>query len=264
MEIKAYAKINLTLEILGRREDGYHLLRSVMHTVSLHDTLAVRPWDGAEATGALPADNSVLRAIEAFRAATGLGARVKVEKRIPEEAGLGGASADAAAALRAMNAIYGYPVSEAALLTMGEAIGADVPFCMTGGCCLAEGIGERLTALPRLDLPLLIVKPPVGISTARLFSLMSPPYAAVDTAAAVAAVKRGEAPEPANALQPAAEALAPRIAILAARLIDAGAVSAAMTGSGSAVFGIFPSRASAAAARLLFDDCPLAAVAHTV
>ena len=167
MEISANAKINLTLDILRRREDGYHELQMVMQAVSLADQLTVVPARGTEGTAAsdlhfLPTGgkNLAQMAAAAFRAATGLGGEVDVaiQKHVPVCAGLAGGSADAAAVLRAMDRLAGTGLSLEQLAAIGEAVGSDVPFCVLGGTALAQGRGERLTPCPPC--------PPASLSSA--------------------------------------------------------------------------------------------------
>jgi len=254
LELKAYAKINLTLDVLYRRPDGYHQLRSVMAQISLYDRvrLAAAGDVSLACSLPLPADNTAMRAARLFYGATGRGAGIYIEKRIPSEAGLGGASADAAAVLHGLNRLYGRPVPAEELLKMGLEVGADVPFCMTGGLALAEGVGEELTPLPYLPMELVIAKGAAGVSTAGLFRGLSLPVEHPDTAAAIAAIEAGEAaalpPHCRNALEPAATTLCPEIAMVKEALLRAGAAAAFMTGSGAAVVGIFPDAKSADAA----------------
>ena len=157
LTLRAPAKLNLFLEVTGRRPDGYHTLESVMQSVSLADTLVItRRTEGCSLRCAcltgdtLPTDasNLVLRAAERFFAVSGVrgGADFHLTKRIPVCAGLGGGSTDAAAALRGLDALYRTALPRQTLLEMAASLGADVPFCLEGGCCLAHGIGE----LPRL------------------------------------------------------------------------------------------------------------------
>ena len=183
----AYAKINLTLDVGVRRTDGYHEVRSVMQTIGLHDTLSVtRTPDilgvtlevaGAEAAG-VPTDESNivhkaavrLQKIAAARnvfPAGQSGLHIHLHKRIPSQAGLGGGSSDAAAALLLVDRLFGLNLSEARLCEIGAALGADVPFFLVGGTALAEGLGERITPLPPLapSWPLIVVKPAAGVST---------------------------------------------------------------------------------------------------
>ena len=173
----AYAKVNLSLDVVGRRADGYHLLSMVCQTVSLCDTLTFVRKPGAplsvrvEQAPEIPSgpENLVYRAAERFFAAAGeddRGVEITIEKHIPAQAGLGGGSADAAAALRGLCRLYGKRLSKETLDAIALAVGADVPFCLCGGTALAEGIGERLTPLKALPRCLfVVVKPPFGVST---------------------------------------------------------------------------------------------------
>ena len=185
---RAYAKINLTLDVGTRRADGYHEIRSVMQTVALHDTLTVTATpeapgihlevQGEEAAG-VPADQTNLVHQAAVRLQKIAAARqtltggqcslhITLHKRIPSQAGLGGGSSDAAAAMLAVNALFGLSLTPRRLSEIGAALGADVPFFLTGGTALAEGLGEKIIPLPPLvpDWPLVVVKPRVGVSTA--------------------------------------------------------------------------------------------------
>lgn len=277
MELYANAKLNVTLDVLGRRTDGYHELRSLMLPVDLCDRLTVTPQDtldvsfsGMAADALASGDTTLHKAAAAYGRLAGrsVGARVQVHKRIPVQAGLGGGSADAAAMLRALQALYGLldpaQLREAALI-----VGADVPFCMQGGLCEASGIGERLRPL-RLGAPLhvVIAKPEEGVSTKALFESLTLPLQHPDTDGAVKALERGDvhaiAPLLYNAMEPAALRLCPEIAAVKARLLQEGALAAVMTGSGSAVFGLFECAADAKAAAGRMADVPFAAAAQAV
>ena len=159
MDIKAYGKINLTLDVLYRRPDGCHQLRGVMCAVDVYDAVHIEPAAGVSVSfdEAVPPRNTAIMAARAFFEKTGRGADIYIQKGIPSEAGMGGASADAAGVLRGMNRLYGGPLSESELYSIGLSIGADVPFCLMGGCAVAEGIGEVLTPLPAPELNLLIM-----------------------------------------------------------------------------------------------------------
>lgn len=274
VELKANAKINLTLEVLFRREDGYHELRSVMHSVGISDTLRLEKAEAGvisiECDEALPYNNTARRAAELFIKETVCGGvRIAVKKAIPSEAGMGGASADAAGVLLGMELLYG-KLEQKRLYEIGKSIGADVPFCLHGGCALACGIGEKLTPLEPVFLPLLIVKPSRGVSTAELFRSLTPGdmgdscetadgmMRALSSGACAVSQKLS------NALSPAAERLAPETARLRERLKAAGALGACMTGSGSAVFGIFKSISKAEEAKRSFSDCSFSEVCSTV
>ena len=192
----AFAKVNLTLDVLDKREDGYHNLRSIMQTVSLHDDVHVTvgcegwqihcyrevlPPDADEntepelVTCGLPQDrkNLAWKAAEAFYARIGKkpeGLEIFINKRIPLEAGLGGGSADAAAVLRALNRAYDSPLSIPALCELGAQVGSDVPFCVMGGTALVEGKGELLTRLPPApEFFVVICKPDFSVSTPELY-----------------------------------------------------------------------------------------------
>ncbi len=256
MEISANAKINLTLDILRRREDGYHELQMVMQAVSLADQLTVVPARGPEGTASadlhfLPTGgkNLAQMAAAAFRAATGLGGQVDVtiQKRVPVCAGLAGGSADAAAVLRAMDELTGAGLSPVELAKIGEGVGSDVPFCVLGGTALAEGRGERLTPLPPLPpCHITICKPPFSISTPQLFSRVNVRKIVrrPDTAGTLAALEAGDLAGVARRMYNVFEdVLEPRrmaeIREIESALIDCGALGASMSGSGPSVFGLF-------------------------
>lgn len=271
----AYAKINLTLDIAGVRADGYHDLESVMHTVSLCDRIVVRQSrTGGVVLGCnlpyIPRDgrNLAVRAAEAFFEAAGIvgaGLEIHMKKNIPVGAGLGGGSADAAAVLRLLNKMYGRPLALPRLYEIGLSLGADVPFCMRGGAALARGIGEQLSAAPEMpDCHLVICKPPVSVSTRRAYALLDqseqlehPPASrmldalrAKDLQAVCAALG--------NSFQAPIEAERPVIGEVRRALLEKGAMGALMSGSGSAVFGIFaqetPAQSAAAALRTRFRE----------
>lgn len=250
---RGFAKINLTLDILGRREDGYHLLQMAMQSVSLFDTVRLTrsAAPGVSlvcADPAVPRDGSdtASRAARAFLSAAGLaeGVCVELEKAIPSQAGLGGASADAAAVLHGMNALFDARLSPQTLLRLGLSVGADVPFCLTGGTLLAEGVGERLSPLPAPP-PCWVVlcKPEAGVSTREAFRLADEGRSgyAPHTPGMRRALEAGRLPEVAAALGNHFEALLPLPPVREAKrlLREGGAENACMTGSGSAVFGLF-------------------------
>nr|WP_319488310.1 4-(cytidine 5'-diphospho)-2-C-methyl-D-erythritol kinase [uncultured Caproiciproducens sp.] len=250
--VNAYAKINLSLDIIGKRADGYHFLRMVMQSVSLCDKLVLT---GA-GTGIrvitshdeIPCneENTVHKAAAAFFEYTGIAPNltVTIQKVIPSQAGLGGGSADAAAVLLALNKMHHTGLTKETLCQIGLKVGADVPFCIVGGTALAEGIGEKLTALPPMPpCHIVICKPPVGVNTKRAYAL------------ADAAVKKGSGHSAAmfqavgtRNLRAIAAGLGNEFEQLM-NLAEvnhiknmmklSGALGACMTGSGSAVFGIF-------------------------
>ena len=269
MDIKAYGKINLTLDVLYRRPDGYHQLRGIMCAVDVYDAVHIEPAAGVSVSfdEAVPPRNTAVMAARAFFEKTGRGADIYIQKGIPSEAGMGGASADAAGVLRGMNRLYGGPLSESELYSIGLSIGADVPFCLMGGCAVAEGIGEVLTPLPAPELNLLIIKGNEGVSTGALFKeLRLPLERRPDTDGAIAAIMRGDItglkPLCENALELPAIGLSPEIAQNKKRLQSLGA-HAFMTGSGAAVVGIFKTVEQAAEAQKSFRDLPFARVCST-
>lgn len=176
----AYAKINLTLDVLGKREDGYHDLKSVMQTISLRDDVEIdvgtgKPWCLKCNVPDIPTDerNLAWKAAQVYCETMGKdpeGLEIRITKRIPSQAGLGGGSADAAAVLRALNRHFGEPLSLWALAELGGRIGSDVPFCVVGGTMMCEGRGERLRKLP--DMPgcvIVVCKPDFPVSTPELY-----------------------------------------------------------------------------------------------
>ena len=255
----AYAKINLTLDITGRREDGYHTLRSVLQSISLCDRVFLFSAESGTVTvecdaADVPcgAENTVLRAAGAFFRRSGVcgGARFKIQKRIPRRAGLGGGSTDAAAALRLLNRFFGARLSARELRKIGLEAGADVPFCVEGGAALAEGVGELLRPLPGLPpCALVICKPEAGVPTAEAYAAFdrSGRPGDVFTGAMLQALRAGALSAVASRLGNAFESVCglPEVRGVRDRLLACGALGACMTGSGSAVFGLFDSECRA-------------------
>lgn len=181
--IDAHAKLNLTLEALDRRDDGYHEVASIMQTLELADTLTLEPADSLALTCSLPeldgSDNLAFRAAELLRSETGAsdGAKIHVEKRIPVAAGLGGGSADAAATLVGLNRLWGLGLSNDRLRWLGAKLGSDVPFLVEGGTATALGRGERVRHLPTPDLPWIVIAvPEVSLTdkTAAMYHALAP------------------------------------------------------------------------------------------
>lgn len=270
MRTAAYAKLNLTLDILRRRSDGYHDLQMVMQSIDLADELTITPAQGAGTMSTtltyLPNDgrNLAQMAAAAFRQAAGTGPEVdiSIRKRIPVCAGMAGGSSDAAAVLRAMNALTGRPFSPERLAEIGAAVGSDVPYCVLGGTALAEGRGELLTPLPPLPACHVVVcKPPFPISTPQLFGRVDVRRIPrrPDTAGLLAALSAGDLSGVARRMYNVFEdVLEPRrqaeINAIKAALIDCGALGAAMTGSGPTVFGLFDDPAAARSAQLRLSE----------
>ena len=260
-DIPAPAKLNLFLHITGRRPDGYHLLQSVFMLVDWCDRLSFeRRSDGVIAredlgAGGLPADDLCVKAARALQAATGCpqGVQIGLEKRLPTEAGLGGGSSDAATCLLALNRLWGLGLKRSELAAIGLQLGADVPFFLSGRNAWVEGVGERITPI---SLPLahfLIVKPPGGASTPRIFS---DPALKRDTKPAIL---QGFAANDANnqqlglmrcdiqrllesthnSLQPVVERLCPDM-VECLQWLKSHGLQGRMTGSGTAVFAQTP------------------------
>lgn len=252
----AYAKINLTLDVLEKRKDGYHDLISVMQTVSLHDDIqltltAEGDWQLSCDRPGIPEDerNLAWKAAQVFFAHRSMkvpGLTIRIRKRIPSQAGLGGGSADAAAVLRGLNRLHDFPYSKKELEKLGEQIGSDVPFCVRGATALAEGRGERLTPLEKgLDCFVVICKPERSFSTPELFhrldgvTLRERPR----TAEMRKALEQGSVQQIgsllSNVFEQAALPIYPELEPIKERLRQEGAQGACMTGSGSAIYGIF-------------------------
>ena len=263
MRLEAYAKINWSLDITGVREDGYHLMDMVMQPVSLADEVTlISAEDFAITTDGYPfsrADESnlAMRAAKALQKATGTkqGVRIHVHKEIPMGAGMGGGSADAAAVLHGLNRLWGLHLSGDELEKIGLTLGADVPFCLRGGLTRTRGIGEILENHPcRTSFWLIVFQPCRGLSTRDIFAAWKAGNVRhPDTPAVLAALANGNlqalSSAAGNVLQPISEERCPEIREAADALIREGARIAAMTGSGSAVFGVFRSRREAEAAK---------------
>ncbi len=254
---KAYAKLNLSLDVLGKRPDGYHDLRMIMQSVAHHDDVSILlNLDGKYTAQTdrryLPNDerNIALKAARVFLEATGhenMGASVRLRKRIPVCAGLGGGSSDAAAVLRALNDHFGHPLSAAELEALGLKLGMDVPYCVAGGTVLAEGRGEILTPLPPLpETDVVICKPDFPISTPELFSRVDSRTSRCrpDTEGIFAALRAGDrkalGQRMFNVFEDVLDRRANDITSIKSILLGCGAYGAAMSGTGSAVFGLFP------------------------
>ncbi len=262
MQIQARAKINWALEITGQRNDGYHLLDGVMQPLSLCDTLHIAPADGLSLSvegAALSAgnDNLVLKAAQALQpfAGTQKGAAITLEKRIPMGAGLGGGSADAAAALKGLNAFWNLHLPMETLLEIGVTLGADVPFCLVDAPMRAQGIGEILTPVPcRRTFPLVLIQPCEGLSTKEIFTAyhaQNPRGGSVENVMkALAEGNLAQMEENAvNMLETVSITQKPAIGEAKEALYASGAAFARMTGSGSVVFGAFETLEKARAAR---------------
>lgn len=265
LRIQARAKINWTLDVRGKREDGYHELDMLMQSVTLADTLTIE--EAPELTlevgrgGRVPSDkgNLVLKAAQQLASATGVrrGAKLWLGKRIPVAAGMGGGSADAAAVLVGLNRLWRCGLTDEELERVGLGVGADVPFCVRGGLQRAQGVGEKLTPLPcARQIWLVVIQPCRGLSTrdvfGRLHEQAGAPARRPQTERAQQALAAGDlralCQSLGNTLQPVAQALRPEIGLAIEALRAQGAAAAQMTGSGSAVFGVFLNARTARAA----------------
>lgn len=252
--IKAYAKINLGLDVVKRLENGYHEVKMVMQTVDIYDELEIyKAQDGIVITtdhGELPTDenNLVYKAanimIEEFGIQEGI--RIHLTKNIPIAAGMAGGSSDAAAAFKGINELFGLGCSQEQLMKFGVTVGADVPYCIMGGTALAEGIGEKLTALkPAPNCHLLIAKPDIDISTKYVYETLdsigvdSHP----DIDGMVEAIEQGSlqgiVDRMENVLEKVTIGKHPVIDEIKCKMGELGAMNSLMSGSGPTVFGIF-------------------------
>lgn len=264
---RANAKINLYLNVVGKRENGYHDIVSVMQTVSLCDliTLDFYPTSHTSVTltasgnGEMPTDcrNLAWRAAERYLASTGLcgEVRISIEKHIPMAAGLAGGSADAAAVLRGLNRLCGNRLSTKALCEVGASLGADIPFCIIGGGALVEGIGERLESTASMpDTPLVVACMGEGVSTPWAYGKLDGRYqnfanALQDDPRPMRILRAMEQPEILtacadfyNIFEEVVPTVQPHVERLKNAMLEHGAVRAMMSGSGPSVFGVFRSR----------------------
>ena len=263
--VKAYAKLNLSIDVISKMENGYHSMRMVMQTVKFHDEIhiAVQPGEGIKIKTNLryiPSDdrNIAVKAAKLFFEHTGItgqGVSIDLKKNIPVCAGMGGGSSDAAAVLRALNDMFDTKLDREVLEELSFSLGADVPFCIAGGTALAEGAGEILTDLPSLPpCSIVICKPAISISTPTLFSNIDCNKIQIhpDTEGIIKALEDGSLTEVARRMYNVFETVLPKgaddVAEIKAKLLDFNALGTTMTGTGSAVFGIFddPDAANAA------------------
>ena len=243
-DIPAPAKLNLFLHIVGRRQDGYHLLQSAFMLIDWQDTLhferrASGHIDREDLSLALPEDDLTLRAARLLQSHTGCtwGAHIAVHKRIPAQAGMGGGSSDAASCLLALNRLWDLNLSTAQLAALGAHLGADVPFFLHGQNAWVEGIGERITPLQLPPAQFVVVKPEAGLSTANIFA--DPALRRDTKPATIDGLARTPYDFGHNDLQAVAEQLCPPVR-LALQWLEAHGLHGKMTGSGSAVFALMP------------------------
>ena len=254
LSINAYAKINLTLDITGRRSDGYHTLDSVMQSISLHDVISIESTQNKAISVSCDEkaiqsgkDNIVYKAAELFFIYSGIkseGVSFDIKKHIPFESGLGGGSADAAAALKLLNCFCCTGFSTEQLCAVGARVGADVPFCIRCGTAFAQGIGERIAQVsPLPNCLILVCKPDFGISTAQAYDEADRKgFGTKKYSDGMAeALNSGRLLQVASCLGNCFEDILglKEISEIKSEIILSGALGACMTGSGSAVFGLF-------------------------
>lgn len=262
VRLKARAKINLTLDVTGKRADGYHLLETIMQTVALYDGITLRrlekpeirlktnrPW--------LPTDsrNLAWKAAALLREECGIraGVSIEIDKRIPVAAGLAGGSADCAAVLVGMNRLFALRLSRARLEELAARLGSDIPYCVRRGTVLCSGVGDVLTDVetPCPHCYVALLKPRVNVSTATVYQALRWQEIEThpDTAAMLAAMRAGDIAQMGvqlgNVLEEVTIPMHPQIAAIKARLTEMGAAGALMSGSGPTVFGLFTEKETA-------------------
>ena len=255
IQLKALAKINLGLDVLRRREDGYHEVKMIMQTISLHDDLEIRRIKTPEIQVKtnlyyLPTNenNLVYKAAKLLMDEFGIkeGVAIQLKKRIPVAAGMAGGSTDAAATLKGMNRLFDLGCTLKDLMELGVKIGADVPYCVMGGTALAEGIGEKLTPLaPAPDCYVLVAKPDINVSTKYVYEHLDaqeivkhPDIDGMVEAIAEESLQ-GILDRMENVLETVTVSAYPVIQTIKDRMKELGAINSLMSGSGPTVFGIF-------------------------
>lgn len=258
LTVPAFAKINLSLRILGKRADGYHDLDTVFQTISLHDTIEIVATDDSEIVLscddrrlAVDETNLIIRAAEGLRSrfATKKGARIRLEKRIPVQAGLGGGSADAAVTLLALAHLWNLNATRQDLLAIGSRLGADVSFFLFGGTARGTGIGDHVTPLPEVSQKfLVIIKPNANTRTSDAYETLDQRSLTTPNSKTILSSSQptehfdiGNLASLENDFEAVIFDLEPEIARAKASLVRSGARVAALAGSGAAVFGIFDS-----------------------
>lgn len=264
IRLKARAKINLAIDVLGKRSDGYHDLRTIMQSLTLHDNILIKKYHKAPLkiitnVSRLPVDsrNLVYKAadflIKEYKLNTGV--LIDLEKNIPISAGLAGGSSDCAAVLVGMRKLFELDISNAELFEMGKLFGADVPFCIMRGTALAEGIGDKLTSLPPHPIVhVLLAKPPVSVSTATVFNAFDTDkygkkHIKPDMDKLLQAIKDSDLTAISrllcNSLESVTEEMHPVIPVIKRIMLENNAMGAMMSGSGPTVFGYFQDRKEA-------------------
>jgi len=277
--MKAHAKINLGLEVLGKRDDGYHEIVSILQTVSLADTLVFEPddtlWLHCDVPGLQSQDNLVVRAAQVLQRATGQhrGASIELRKRIPVAAGLGSGAADAAVALVGLDRLWETRLPPGSLAVLAAEVGSDVPFFLVGGTALAEGRGELVSALPPVPEVWMVVldtRIVIESKTARLYSMLDPAdfSSGARTLKLAARLRRGGAIEESllyNVFERVAFDCAPELQGYRSRFLEAGAARVHLAGAGPALFALVSGEAEGRAVRANLESMGLDAyVVRTV
>lgn len=280
LDLKALAKINLGIDVLGIRPDGYHLLKMVMQTVSLYDEIQIRVVDkkGIKLKTnleSLPRDSrniayqAAALLLEEFQVEAGV--EIEIKKNIPVAAGLAGGSTNAAAVLHGINQLFDLSLDEKALMERGLTIGADVPYCLMGGTALAMGIGEKLTPLPAMPkCSILLAKPPINVSTKKVYQELDKieitHHPNIDKI--IKGLEEDSLKTVANAMGNVLELvtipLHPEIGQLKKVMMDAGALGALMSGSGATVFACFETKDKAELAKEKVEKQKLAEETYVV
>lgn len=271
----AHAKINLALDVTGRREDGYHLVRMIMQEIGLCDTLTIRTSEDGKARLTLHVgdadlsageDNLICRAARVMMKELDISDSLDIElvKRIPIAAGLAGGSTDAAAVFLALRDLYAPDMTDLRLQQLALPLGADIPYCITGGTKLSEGIGEVLTDLPALPAwPMILVKPAVGVNTGQVYRALDAleSYAHPDVDGMIRAIEEKDLKKTAalcsNVLELVTGPMVPRIGAVEDFFLKEGALTARMSGSGPSVFALYENKERAADALEAFFGSPV-------
>ena len=274
MYVKAYGKVNLGLDVLRRREDGYHEVKMIMQTVSIYDGLDFEKTDSGKIeiesnVFFVPTDESNLiykaakLLFDEYGIASGL--KITLKKFIPVSAGMAGGSTDAAATLFAVNRMFDLKLSLKQLMEYGGKLGADIPYCLMRGTALSEGIGEKLTRLPNMvQCPVLIAKPPVNVSTKFVYENMhiEQVKAHPDIDGMIEAIKEQDidkiAAKMGNVLENVTVKEYPQIQELKQMMMDTGAINAMMSGSGPTVFGLYRTEEEAYKAKEIVKESGIA------
>lgn len=275
IDVRALAKINLGLDVLGTLPNGYHEVRMIMQTINLFDKLHIEKNNSGKITMKtnlkyLPVndDNLCIRAGKMLAEEFGIedGVHIDLDKHIPVAAGMAGGSSDAAAVLYGMNKLFNLKLKQSELMERGVKLGADVPYCIMRGTALAEGIGEKLKSIPPMvDCFVLIAKPAVSVSTKVVYESLDACFDAVvhpDINQLITDIKRKDfqniCAHMGNVLETVTIPLHPEIAQIKEAMMDEGAIGAMMSGSGPTVFGLFDTYETAKAAKKVLEKAKIA------